>query len=41
MAWEMAQSEFESFEESEGNIISFDNGKTYYWTLQLEDLVSN
>lgn len=41
ISWEMAQSEFETFEESEGNIISFDNGRTYYWTSQLEDLVSD
>ncbi len=41
ISWEMAQSEFETFEESEGNIISFDNGRTYYWTSHLEDLVSD
>lgn len=30
ISWNIAKSEWESFEESEGNIISFDNGSTYF-----------
>lgn len=38
ISWRCALSEYESQEESEGNIISFDNGNTYYRYLDLENL---
>jgi hypothetical protein len=38
-SWRCALSEYESEEESEGNIISFDNGSTYYRTSDLESLI--
>lgn len=41
ISWRCAQSEYESAEESEGNIISFDNGNTYYWTHDVEPLVED
>ncbi|MFN3696707.1 MAG: hypothetical protein ACK4VO_12800 [Pseudobdellovibrio sp.] len=41
ISWECAQSEYESAEETEGNIISFDNGSTYYWTHDVEVLVED
>jgi hypothetical protein len=40
-SWRCAQSEYESFEESEGNIISFDNGSTYFWTHEVDTLVED
>jgi hypothetical protein len=36
VSWRCAQSEWESFEESEGTIISFDGGSSYYWTHEVE-----
>lgn len=39
ISWGCAQSDWESQEEEEGNIISFNNGSTYYWTHDLEELV--
>ncbi len=39
ISWRCAQSDWESQEEEEGNIMSFDNGSTYYWTHDLEELV--
>lgn len=41
ISWRCAQSEYESAEESEGNIISFDNGSTYYSTHDVEVLVED
>jgi len=29
ISWKIAKSEYETIEESEGNIVSFDNGSTY------------
>jgi hypothetical protein len=40
ISWRCAVSEYESEEESEGNIISFDGGSTYYWTHDLENLLA-
>lgn len=37
--WNCALSEYESQEESEGTIISFDNGSTYYSTNEVEELL--
>ena len=39
VGWRCALSEYESNEESEGNIISFDGGSTYYGIQSLEDLI--
>ena len=39
ISWRCAQSDWESQEEEEGNIISFDNGSTYYWTHEVENLI--
>lgn len=39
ISWRCALSEYESQEESEGNIISFDSGATYYRPSDLEDLI--
>ena len=40
-SWRIAQSEWESKEEEEENIISFDNGSTYYWIHDVEKLVDH
>ena len=37
--WRMALSEYESQEEEEGNLISFDGGSTYYLASDIEDLL--
>lgn len=37
--WNCALSEYESQEESEGTIISFDNGSTYYFANEVEELL--
>lgn len=39
ISWRCARSDWESQEEEEGNIISFDNGSTYYWTHDVESLL--
>ena len=39
IGWRCALSEYESQEEEEGNIMSFDNGSTYYWIHDLETLL--
>ncbi len=36
ISWNMAKSEWEGFEEAEENIISFDNGNTYFWAHEIE-----
>lgn len=40
-SWSCALSEYESNEESEGNIISFDNGLSYYHLSDVEELISS
>lgn len=40
VSWRCAVSEWESIEADEGNIISFDNGSTYYRTHELENLLA-
>ncbi len=37
--WRCAVTEWESNEEAEGNIISFDGGSTYYWHFDVQKLV--
>ncbi len=39
ITWRCALSEYESNEESDGTIVSFDNGSTYYHTQEVEELV--
>jgi len=39
ISWKLARDEWESQEEEEGNIISLDNGSTYYWTHDVEHLL--
>jgi hypothetical protein len=41
VAWRCAQSEWESQEESEEIMLSFDEGSTYYRTSEIEDLIGN
>ncbi|MBS1984880.1 MAG: hypothetical protein JST16_11985 [Bdellovibrionales bacterium] len=36
VSWRCAESEWEDAEVSDGNIVSFDNGSTYYWTHEIE-----
>jgi hypothetical protein len=36
VSWRCAQSDWESSEESDGQIVSFDGGVTYYWTQEVE-----
>ena len=36
ISWHIAQSEWESQEADEGNIMRFDNGTTYYWLHEVE-----
>jgi hypothetical protein len=39
VSWRCAYSEWESQETDEGNIVSFDNGSTYYWLHDVEALL--
>jgi len=39
ISWKCALSEYESQEESEGGIISFDNGSNYFWSEDVEQLL--
>lgn len=39
VGWRCALSDYESEEESEGNIISFDGGSTYFSIQSLEDFI--
>ncbi|HLE12955.1 MAG: hypothetical protein A2504_13010 [Bdellovibrionales bacterium RIFOXYD12_FULL_39_22] len=41
VSWNIAKSEWESQEEEDGTIISFDNGATYYWYSDLEKFVDD
>jgi len=41
VSWNIARSEWESQEEEEGNLISFDNGSTYYQRDDVESLVAD
>lgn len=38
-SWNIAQQEWADSEEQEENIISFDNGSTYYWTHDIKKLL--
>ena len=40
VSWRCALAEYESQEADEGNIVSFDNGVTYYWRHDLEKVVA-
>ena len=39
VSWSCAQSEWESQEADEGNIVTFDGGSNYYWKHELENLL--
>ena len=39
VSWDIARSEWESAEEADGNIISFDHGSTYYWRSEVESFI--
>lgn len=41
ISWSIAESEYVSSEESEGTLVSPDNGKTYYQTQDVESLVED
>lgn len=41
ISWKIARDEWISMEEDEGNILSFDNGKTYYYLYDLEGLLES
>ena len=41
ISWKLAQNEYIDFEESEGNIISFDNGNSYFWTHDVEEFIES
>ncbi len=41
ISWNIAKSEWENFEESEGNILSPDNGNTYFWTYEVEAFIES
>lgn len=40
VSWKMARSEWESQEEDEGNLISFDNGASYFRRNDIEEMLS-
>ena len=39
ISWKIARDEYESELESDEQIISFDNGSTYYWIHDLESFI--
>lgn len=41
ISWDMAKSEWEDFESSDENIISFNNGGTYYWMDDVENFLED
>lgn len=41
ISWDLAKSEWESAESDEGNLISPDNGVTYYWLADVESLLDS
>lgn len=41
VSWHCALAEYESQEESEGNIMSFDGGSTYFWIHEIENMLLN
>ncbi len=41
ISWEMARNEYIDFEESDGNLISFDNGSTYFWIHDVEEFIES
>ncbi|HXH74053.1 MAG TPA: hypothetical protein VNJ08_03765 [Bacteriovoracaceae bacterium] len=38
-SWELAKSEWESQEVEDGGLVTFDNGSTFYWLLDVESLI--
>lgn len=41
VSWRIAVGEWEDSEASEGSILTFDNGSTYYWTHDVEQLLDD
>ena len=41
ISWDIAQDEYISSLEEEEEVMSFDNGSTYYWTNEIEELLEN
>lgn len=39
VSWDLAHTEFIDNEASDGNLVTFDNGATYYWTTEVEQLI--
>ena len=39
VSWDMAKDEYISSLEEDEEIISFDNGSSYYWTSDIEELL--
>lgn len=40
ISWDMTKSEWLSFDEEDGNIITFDNGSTYFSVSEIEEYLS-
>lgn len=40
VSWDMAESEWLDNEVSEENLVTFDNGNTYYWTYEIEEFLA-
>ena len=41
ISWDIAQDEYISSLEEDEEVISFDNGSTYFWTNEIEELLEN
>ena len=41
ISWDIAQDEYISSLEEDEEVISFDNGSTYYWTTEIEELLED
>ena len=41
IAWDIAKDEYISSLEEDEEVISFDNGSTYYWTTEIEELLED
>ena len=39
VAWDIAKDEYISSLEEDEEVMSFDNGSTYYWTYDIENLI--
>lgn len=41
ISWNLAKSEWANSEEQDGQLVTFDNGTTYYWTHDVESFVAD